>query len=69
MNGNLEVRKDTLLAMWRDLSSEPVWKYKELPSLLLAELTNLDLFEVGDSELARAQWFSPERLADQFPGH
>ena len=43
--------------MWRDLTSEPVWKYEELPPLLLAELTKLDLFEVGDSELARAQWF------------
>jgi hypothetical protein len=47
--------------MWRDLTSEPVWKYKELPPLLLAELTNLDLFEVGDSELARAQWFWSHR--------
>lgn len=43
--------------MWRDLTSEPVWKYEELPPLLLAELAKLDLFEVGDSELARAQWF------------
>ena len=47
--------------MWRDLTSEPVWKYEELPPLLLAELTNLDLFEVGDSELARAQWFWSRR--------
>ena len=57
VNRNLEVRKDGLLAMWKDLTSEPVWKYEELPPLLLAELTKLDLFEVGDSELARAQWF------------
>jgi hypothetical protein len=47
--------------MWRDLTSEPVWKYEELPPLLLAELTKLDLFEVGDSELARAQWFWSRR--------
>src|ERR1700760_1527330 len=47
--------------MWKDLTSEPVWKYEELPPLLLAELTNLDLFEVGDSELARAQWFWSHR--------
>ncbi len=61
VNGNLESRKDRLLAMWRDLNSEPVWKYEELPPLLLAELTKLDLFEVGDSELARAQWFWSRR--------
>jgi hypothetical protein len=47
--------------MWRDLTSEPVWKYEELPPLLLVELTKLDLFEVGDSELARAQWFWSRR--------
>jgi hypothetical protein len=61
MNGNLEFRKDRLLAMWRDLISEPVWKYEELPPVLLVELTKLDLFEVGDSELARAQWFWSRR--------
>jgi hypothetical protein len=47
--------------MWRDLTSKPVWKYEELPPLLLAELTKLDLFEVGDSELARAHWFWSRR--------
>jgi hypothetical protein len=47
--------------MWRDLTLEPVWKYEELPPLLLAELTELDLFEVGDSELAWAQWFWSRR--------
>jgi hypothetical protein len=61
MNGNFEVRKDRLLAMWRDLTSEPLWKYQELPPLLLAEVTKLDLFEVGDSELARAQWLWSRR--------
>src|ERR1700739_1922052 len=61
MNGNLEVRKDRLLAMWRDLTSEPLWKYKELPPLLLAEVTKLDLFEIGDTELARAHWFWSRR--------
>jgi hypothetical protein len=61
VNGNLESRKDRLLAMWRDLTSEPFWKYKELPPLSLAELTKLDLFEVGDSELARTQWFWSRR--------
>jgi hypothetical protein len=47
--------------MWKDLTSEPVWKYQELPPLLVAELTKLDLFEVGDSELARAQWLWSRR--------
>jgi hypothetical protein len=61
MNGNLEFRKNRLSGMWRDLTSEPVWKYEELPPLLLAELTKLDLFEVGDSELARAQWLWSRR--------
>jgi len=56
MNGNLEFREDRLLAMWRVFTSEPVWKYEELPPLLLVELTKLDFFQVGDSELARAQW-------------
>jgi hypothetical protein len=61
VNRNLEFRKDRLLAIWRDLTSEPVWKYGELPPVLLVELTKLDLFEVGDSELARAQWFWSRR--------
>ena len=61
MNGNLEFPKDTLLAMWRDLTSEPLWKHEELPPLLSAELTRPDLFEVGDSELARAQWLWSRR--------
>jgi AcrB/AcrD/AcrF family len=37
------------------------WKYEELPPLLLAELTELDLFEVGDTELARTHWFWSRR--------
>ena len=61
MDRNLEFRKHRLLGMWRDLTSEPLWKYQELPPLLLAELTKLDLFEVGDSELARAQWLWSRR--------
>jgi hypothetical protein len=61
VNPNAEVRNDRLLAMWRDLTSKPLWKYEELPPLLLAELTKLDLFEVGDSELARAQWLWSRR--------
>jgi hypothetical protein len=49
--------KDELWGMWRDLTEEPAWKYEELPPLLLAVLTELDLFEVGDTELARVHWF------------
>ena len=61
MNGNGEVRKRGMAQMWRDLTTEPPWKYKELPPLLLAEVTKLDLFEVGDTELARAHWFWSRR--------
>ena len=53
--------KDGLWGMWRDLTEEPAWKYEELPPLLLAVLTELDLFEVGDTELARAHWFWSRR--------
>jgi hypothetical protein len=45
--------KDGLWGMWRDLTEEPAWKYEEVPPLLLAELTELDLVEVGDTEPAR----------------
>jgi hypothetical protein len=58
---NAALRNDGLLGIWNDLTTEPAWKYEELPPLLLAELTKLDLFEVGDSELARAQWFWSRR--------
>ena len=47
--------------IWRDLIREPLWKYEELPPLLLTEVTKLDLFEVGDSELARSQWLWSRR--------
>ena len=61
MNANAAVQNDELLAVCRDLTTEPVWKYEELPPLLLAEMTGLDLFEVGDTELARALWFWSRR--------
>ena len=57
MNANAEVRNDRLLAIWRDLTTEPVWKYEELPPFLLSQLTERDLLEASDSELARAIWF------------
>jgi hypothetical protein len=60
MNGNAEVRNGGILGMWRDLTTEPAWRYEELPPLLLAELTEQDLFE-DDTELARARWFWSRR--------
>ena len=57
MSANAEFGNDGLLTMWRDLTTEPVWKYEESPPFLLSQLTELDLFEASDSELARAIWF------------
>jgi hypothetical protein len=57
MNANAELRSDGLLAVWRDLTAEPIWRYEELPPFLLAEVTEIDLLEASDSELARAMWF------------
>jgi hypothetical protein len=48
---------DPLSAIWRDLTTEPVWKYEELPPFLLRQLTESDLLEANDSELARVIWF------------
>ncbi|MFY9988979.1 MAG: hypothetical protein WAK31_29765 [Chthoniobacterales bacterium] len=67
MSANVEYRKDGLSAIWRDLTAEPVWKYEELPPLLLPDLTGLDLFELGDTELARAHWFWSRRPKLTFP--
>jgi hypothetical protein len=67
VNGNAEVRNDGVLGIWRDLTTEPTWNYEELPPLLLAELTGLDLFEVADTELARAHWFWSRRPKLTFP--
>ena len=57
MNVNSEIRKDGLLAIWRGLTAEPVWKYQESPPFLLPELIKLDLVEASDSELSRVMWF------------
>ena len=57
MNANVEVRNDRLLTIWRDLTTEPVWKYDELPPFRLSQLAKLDLFEANVEELARAIWF------------
>jgi len=57
VNANVEVRNDRLLTIWRDLTTEPVWKYEELPPFRSSHLTKRDLLEASDSELARAIWF------------
>jgi hypothetical protein len=57
MNANAEFRNDGLVTIWKDLTTEPVWKYEELPPFLLSQLTKFDLFEAGDSELSRVIWF------------
>jgi hypothetical protein len=48
---------DGFSAIWRDLTTEPVWKYEELPPFLLSQVTESDLLEASESELARAIWF------------
>jgi hypothetical protein len=53
--------EEGLWRMWRDLTTEPGWKYEELPPLLLVQVTRLDLFEVGYTELDRAHWFWSRR--------
>jgi hypothetical protein len=57
MNANAEPRNDGLLTIWKDLTTEPVWRYEESPPFLLSQLTKIDLFEASDSELSRAIWF------------
>jgi hypothetical protein len=57
VNANAELRTGGLLAIWRDLITEPVWNYEELPPFLLSQVTRLDLLEASDSELSRAIWF------------
>jgi hypothetical protein len=41
--------KDGPLAIWMDLTAEPIWKYEELPPFLLPEMMQLDSGEVNDS--------------------
>jgi hypothetical protein len=48
---------DELSAIWADLTTEPVWKYEVLPPFQLSQLTESDLLEASDSELARVIWF------------
>jgi len=39
------------------LTTEPFWKYQELPPFLLPELIKLDLVKASDSELSRVMRF------------
>ena len=57
MKANAEFRNDGLLTMWRDLTTEPVWKYEELPPFMLSQVTESDLLQASESELVRAIWF------------
>jgi hypothetical protein len=57
MKVNAEFRNDGLLSIWRNLITEPVWKYEELPPLLLSQVAKLDLLKASDSELSRVMWF------------
>ena len=57
MSAKAEFGNDGLLMTWRDLTTEPVWKYEESPPFLLSQLTEVDLLQASDSELARAIWF------------
>jgi hypothetical protein len=53
--------QDGLWGMLGDLTKEPVWKYEDSPPLLVAQLSELDLFEAGEAEIARAHWFWSRR--------
>jgi hypothetical protein len=57
MKVNAEFRNDGLSSIWRNLITEPVWKYEELPPLLLSQVAKLDLLKASDSELSRVMWF------------
>ena len=66
MNADAQLRNDGLLTIWKDLTTEPAWRYEELPPFLLSQLTKLDLLEASDSELARAIWFWVRRPKPMF---
>ena len=57
MKANAEIGNDGLLTIWRDLTTEPVWKYDESPPFMLSQLTEVELLQASDSELARSIWF------------
>jgi hypothetical protein len=57
VKANAEIRNDGLLTIWRDLTTEPVWKYDESPPFMLFQLTEVELLQASDTELARSIWF------------
>ena len=61
MNAHAVYRNRGFSAIWKDLITEPAWKYDESPPFLLSQLTEQDLLEASDSELARAIWFWSRR--------
>lgn len=58
--------KARLLATWRDLNTEPVWQYQELPPFQLPELREPTLCVDSYSELSRAVWFWLRRPKSAF---
>ena len=68
MNANAEFRNRGLSAIWKDVTTEPAWKYDELPPFMISQLTERDLLEASDSELARTMWFWSRRLKVRFHG-
>jgi hypothetical protein len=66
MNADAESRNRGLSAIWKGLTTEPAWKYDELPPFMISQLTERDLLEASDSELARAIWFWSRRLKVRF---
>jgi hypothetical protein len=61
MNAHAVYRNRGFSAIWEYLTTEPAWKYDELPPFLLSQLTERDVLEASDSELARAIWFWSRR--------
>jgi hypothetical protein len=57
VKANAEIRNDGLSTIWRDLTTEPVWKYDESPPFMLSQLTEVELLQASDTELARSIWF------------
>jgi hypothetical protein len=57
MNADARFRNEGSLTIWKDLTTEPAWRYEESPPFMLSQLNEADLLEASDSELARAIWF------------
>jgi hypothetical protein len=57
VKANAEIRNDGLSTIWRDLTTEPVWKYDVSPPFMLSQLTEVELLQASDTELARSIWF------------